>query len=70
MSMSIMNGFISDEQDAALMKVYRSSQTAKQYLVENLPNHGSSKFWHNDETGIAISNSNGRLLLEIFEGAA
>lgn len=65
-----MTGFVSNEQDQDLMKILGNSKNALQFLARSLPKHNDRIFFSNDSCWVEIRNRNGRLHLEIGEGAA
>lgn len=72
MSQSNMNGFINDEQDEKFTKVFAESMTASGYLESQLPKNGDRLFFsgHGHDQWVEIVNKDGRLWIEIGEGAA
>lgn len=70
MSASTMSGFISNEQDEKLLKVFPESMNALQFVAKYMPLNGEKLFLYCNDCWIELTNINGRLHLEMGEGAA
>lgn len=70
MSQSNMNGFIG-EPDPVFGAVFTESMSAEEFLRERLPKH-LDNLWFTSDSGewCQIVNKNGRLWIEVGEGAA
>ncbi len=68
--MSVMSGFVSDEQDAKFKETFSESETSTQFMQQFLKNDGDRMFFGYSNDGnfwIEMRNKGGRLHVEVGE---
>ena len=67
-----MQGFVSDEMDKKHAEVFSEGSSASRYLKRYLSKPGDREHYVNDDDGtwLQLVNKDGRLWLEVGEGAA